>query len=1265
MNMGRGTGHRWMRIAGLLVLVAVAALMVFGFRGRWRDPRLPELSPQQQLELARAALDATESLQAFEADQHWQQLFARHPKDTSIALNRAINRLLRVDQLVGTVDQPMLDPQQQAEAARQLPASIDAASAAIAALQPAGVDAGAVLWLAGQVDFLQASRMEGQAAAQLRRRRFDQLAESLSRSASEPAGSAPLCGQMLEFLDALRSPARPLDHETQTTALAALRTHLQAAPHNLYLALRAAQLGIATEQADTSADVELTAQLSRAIRPVLQPLLEPMELTPHQLAEQIIAAIHDDDWQTADNRMSLWFNLLNGTELVKTDRRRATPHPLDRLDFAILRRLSAEVAAEQPVETGQHSLAFNAIAQGPEDGTVEAIALDIDLDLQPEIVSLSGDGRLALWRRAEGAADADALADWTQISQLDLAIECRGLLAADLFMVDATDPQRIQISPRGAAPPPSARHTTVPTLVVYGPDGLRLVNVDGRPQTEDTDRLTPVEISTGLEGIGDVSTMVVGDLDADGDLDLVVATRDAGLRFFINRGNRTFFELDLAERSEAFAELNDVTAMAIVDLDRDLDLDIVTARGTSGEVGLVENLLHLQFRYRPLDGIPAVPGAREVHIGDFDGNVSWDLFVAAPGEAAVAYSHTPDAGLWQAQQSERLTLGDAADPSTQAAPGVVADFDNDSWQQWLVASGDAMSARRLGGDHPELAVEVSGGRIGPAPAAVDFDLDGRLDLLSVVEGRWTLHRNQTRSPGHHLLVRMRGIDDNNPASGRINHYAIGSVVELRFGPHYRAAVVTSPATHFGLDGFAEAGSLRAIFPNGLTQTVRQPPVDTVVEEEQTLKGSCPYLYAWDGQRFGFVTDCLWAAPLGLQVAQGVVAQDRPWEYLKVDGRLVAPRDGAYELSITEELWEVAYFDQVALQAVDSPADVEVWTNEKVGPAEIAEPTVHAFAASDRLPLRQALDTTGEDVTDLLSQLDGRFVQGFDRRLRQGLCPPHWVDLDFGPLPGDAAEASKYLVITGWILPTDTSLNIQIDQNPDLAAIEFPSVWVPDDSQPGGWRNEVPFMGFPGGKTKTIVVDVSDAIRLDDPRLRVRTSAQIYWDAAQLVVQRRQPEVVSHELSLLEATLGDRGFSEKFNATPRSPQWYDYDRVTRQPLWPPLRGRFTRYGDCRDLVERWDDMMVVMGAGDELRLRFSVPDQPPPPGWKRDFILHCVGWDKDADLNTLEGQSSEPLPFRAMTAYPPPHDQQQISAAVMRANAGHLLRQQRFRDFWSR
>ena len=62
-------------------------------------------------------------------------------------------------------------------------------------------------------------------------------------------------------------------------------------------------------------------------------------------------------------------------------------------------------------------------------------------------------------------------------------------------------------------------------------------------------------------------------------------------------------------------------------------------------------------------------------------------------------------------------------------------------------------------------------------------------------------------------------------------------------------------------------------------------------------------------------------------------------------------------------------------------------------------------------------------------------------------------------------------------------------------------------------------------------------------------------------------------------------------------------------------------------------MVVMGPGDELTVSFTVPEAGVPDGWVRDFVLTNVGYDKDADLNTVYGQSSEPFPFQAMSRYP--------------------------------
>ncbi len=73
---------------------------------------------------------------------------------------------------------------------------------------------------------------------------------------------------------------------------------------------------------------------------------------------------------------------------------------------------------------------------------------------------------------------------------------------------------------------------------------------------------------------------------------------------------------------------------------------------------------------------------------------------------------------------------------------------------------------------------------------------------------------------------------------------------------------------------------------------------------------------------------------------------------------------------------------------------------------------------------------------------------------------------------------------------------------------------------------------------------------------------------------------------------------------------------------------------RELLEKIDDSYVIMNAGDELRLTFTVPPGP-PAGWKRDFIWACDGWTKDGDVNTRFGKTVLPLPWHGMKNYRTP------------------------------
>ncbi|MEM7560571.1 MAG: hypothetical protein AAF394_15725, partial [Planctomycetota bacterium] len=172
---------------------------------------------------------------------------------------------------------------------------------------------------------------------------------------------------------------------------------------------------------------------------------------------------------------------------------------------------------------------------------------------------------------------------------------------------------------------------------------------------------------------------------------------------------------------------------------------------------------------------------------------------------------------------------------------------------------------------------------------------------------------------------------------------------------------------------------------------------------------------------------------------------------------------------------------------------------------------------------------------------------------------------------------------------------------------------------------------------------------------IGSSQQLYWDQAFVAIDSEQVESTSQSLDLESAELRFRGFSQLMPRTIHQPHWYDYDKVSRQAKWPELEGPFSRFGSVLEQIQADDDSMVVMTSGDEIVLRFKVPAKEQPNGWQRDFVLHCTGWDKDADLNTIAGQGSLPLPFMAQKSYPAGLDQDEESSEVWRKNADNLTR----------
>jgi hypothetical protein len=352
------------------------------------------------------------------------------------------------------------------------------------------------------------------------------------------------------------------------------------------------------------------------------------------------------------------------------------------------------------------------------------------------------------------------------------------------------------------------------------------------------------------------------------------------------------------------------------------------------------------------------------------------------------------------------------------------------------------------------------------------------------------------------------------------------------------------------------------------------------------------------------------------------------DWVKIRGDQLAPRDGVYDLRITAELWETHFFDHVSLLVVDHPVETDVYVDERFA---IPPPPLAVYPTAPPRPVAHAWDDQGQDVTEWVRARDGRYLDTFGRGAYQGVTRDHYVEIDLGQETPTAGPL--WLLASGWIHPTDSSINVAISQGrqtpPQSLRLEVP------DGQ-GGWVVARANLGFPAGKTKTILIDLQNLWRPDAPRrLRLRTNMEIYWDALAWAPALPDAELKTQRLSLHAAELRYRGFSVVQAADRSSPELPQYHALEgTMPRWRDLIGYYTRFGDVRELLQGVDDRYVIMNAGDELVLRFVAPPLP-PAGWRRDFVLIGDGWVKDGDYHTTFSQTVLPLPAHDQPAYTQP------------------------------
>lgn len=794
---------------------------------------------------------------------------------------------------------------------------------------------------------------------------------------------------------------------------------------------------------------------------------------------------------------------------------------------------------------------------------------------------------------------------------------------------------------------------------------------------------------TGIEAGSSVTWAGFADFDNDGRLDLALLEAEGELRLLRNQtgGRRSAFG-DVT----AAARLTGVRGRAVlfVDLEHDGDLDLLLA--TESGVRAFRNNLDGSFqevtREAGFSGAPITRGGAGIAFGDFTGDGLVDLLVAdeerggvlfrnrgelrfeadsgrsgpagAPGAGAVAAADYDNDGLldvvmvgtdglprWYRGRSGGGFTPDSGSSKALAGLGgrtfagaQFLDYDNDGFLDLLLTGARHALLRNdgAGGFDDRSALLPDGDRTGGSVALSDIDRDGDIDLIAQVGGdaavdRLRLLRNDGGNIHQYLRVSLNALG---AGSGKNNAFGIGARLELRVGALYQTRVATSPVTHFGLGKHLKADVIRVVWPNGVPQTIYFPGTDQDVLEEQVLKSSCLFLYAWNGSGYQFVTDVMWRSALGMPIGIGgggraaYAPEGASQEYLRIAAAQLKPRNGRYSLQLTEELWETSYLDQARLIAVDHPDSVEVYVDERFIPPAPAKLLLYQVARAT--PPLTAFDQHGNNLLPALRARDDQYTGPLSPGRFQGLTEVHDLLLDFGPAAPATRGDSLWLFLSGWVFPTDASINVALSQASGAGVVP-PSLEVRDAQ--GNWRVAIPDLGFPSGKDKTLIANLTGKFPTSDRRIRIRTSMDIHWDRAFITAPASPSSVRVSRLDPASAELHYRGFSRMYRKGGRSgPHWFDYGDVSRESRWLAIDGRLTRFGGVLPLLADPDDEYVVMGPGDELTVEFSADRLPPlPAGWTRDFLIYTVGWIKDGDFNTARGGTVGPLPFHGMTGYP--------------------------------
>jgi hypothetical protein len=376
--------------------------------------------------------------------------------------------------------------------------------------------------------------------------------------------------------------------------------------------------------------------------------------------------------------------------------------------------------------------------------------------------------------------------------------------------------------------------------------------------------------------------------------------------------------------------------------------------------------------------------------------------------------------------------------------------------------------------------------------------------------------------------------------------------------------------------------------------------------------SCPSLYVWNGNKYVYRAEVAagtgYLGILDYFRADGTIAfaYSDPWDYIKLDRNQIQPRNGYYDMILTQMSDEIFYIDSARLLMVDHAANVDVYSTQSTYIYNLDSNSKGKIYTVSKNPLTpvSAVNEKGENCLPQISKLDGISTVGHEFQ---------WdtLTLDLGDLSG--AEEIK-LIVAGVIIYSSGEVQgewaASFFRQPGVKPFPPPYMEVKDAE--GRWVLVPESKQFPlvDVTSDSFVVDLTGLFPTDDHSLKIHSFFNTRFDYIGVDTTPQQTVTT---------------------------QWIDPSNADFHQAYltdSNSTGLFTRYGDVTALMLEADDKFIIGRQGDEVALKFLANLGPVPENMQRDYFLFVSAWFKVKGLPYLSFEV-EPLPFHAMSCFPYP------------------------------